>query len=351
MGVLPRAPLPLVLGVGLVWGFVVNADSAQFSALVSEQADQRYVGTALTLQLALGFVLTFATIWLIPVARDLVGWRWAFALLALGPALGIAAMLRLEPVGRPGHHRARGGVCKPPAGARAGGPSVLITWREEGWSVGRSIAAAGSRSGRYFGRGCLQAYPAPAKGLGRPNPPHRARTRVPVLGEAGRFGRKPCQTHWEDHGWRRDTLKNGLSSASAPWRTGFWRRRRRVPLEPETFSDLGVVPEEERSGNHPRPAGPYRVRAIARRPQLLRSMALGQRRRLHDHSGGQFGRPWPGLRDRSARRGCPGRSHERSGSLCPPTRPGPGGDVGTGVSSEPSRPPPPASRNSAATDH
>jgi MFS family permease len=100
MGFLERAPLPLVLGVGLVWGFAVIADSAQFSALVSERADQRYVGTALTLQLALGFVLTVATIWLIPVARDLVGWRWAFSLLALGPALGIAAMLRLEPAGR-----------------------------------------------------------------------------------------------------------------------------------------------------------------------------------------------------------------------------------------------------------
>ncbi len=85
-----------VLLVGLVWGFAVVADSAQFSTIVTELADQAYVGTALTLQLALGFTLTVATIWLIPVFEELVGWRWAFALLAPGPALGIAAMLKLR---------------------------------------------------------------------------------------------------------------------------------------------------------------------------------------------------------------------------------------------------------------
>jgi MFS family permease len=82
--------------VGLVWGFTVVADSAQFSALVTELADQAYVGTALALQLAVGFALTVATIWLIPFWEEEVGWRWAFVLLAPGPALGIAAMLRLR---------------------------------------------------------------------------------------------------------------------------------------------------------------------------------------------------------------------------------------------------------------
>ena len=78
------------------WGFTVIADSAQFSTMVTELADQAYVGTALTLQLALGFTLTVATIWLIPVFEDETGWRWAFAFLAPGPLLGIAAMLRLR---------------------------------------------------------------------------------------------------------------------------------------------------------------------------------------------------------------------------------------------------------------
>jgi MFS family permease len=82
--------------VALFWGFTVVADSAQFSTLVTEHADQAYVGTALALQLAVGFTLTVATIWLIPVLESAVGWRWAFAFLAPGPALGSAAMLRLR---------------------------------------------------------------------------------------------------------------------------------------------------------------------------------------------------------------------------------------------------------------
>jgi MFS family permease len=89
-------PLWLVLSVGVVWGLTVVADSAQFSAMVTELADQAYVGTALTVQLAVGFSLTVVTIWLVPLLRDAVTWRWAFALLALGPALGVAAMLRLR---------------------------------------------------------------------------------------------------------------------------------------------------------------------------------------------------------------------------------------------------------------
>ncbi len=89
-------PVWLAILVGLVWGFTVVADSAQFSTLVTESADQAYVGTALALQLAVGFTLTVATIWLIPVVEDAVGWRWAFAFLAPGPALGTAAMIRLR---------------------------------------------------------------------------------------------------------------------------------------------------------------------------------------------------------------------------------------------------------------
>jgi MFS family permease len=90
-------PVWAAVVVALVWGFTVVADSAQFSTLVTEHADQAYVGTALALQLAVGFTLTVATIWLIPVLESSVGWRWAFAFLAPGPALGVAAMIRLRP--------------------------------------------------------------------------------------------------------------------------------------------------------------------------------------------------------------------------------------------------------------
>jgi MFS family permease len=96
IGLLFSAPGWLLLLVALVWGFSVVGDSAQFSTLVTEHADQAYVGTALALQLAIGFTLTVATIWLIPLLEDAVGWRWAFAFLAPGPALGVIAMLRLR---------------------------------------------------------------------------------------------------------------------------------------------------------------------------------------------------------------------------------------------------------------
>ena len=96
IGLLFGAPAWLVLLVSLVWGFAIVADSAQFSTMVTELSDQAYVGTALTLQLAGGFALTVATIWLIPILEDAFGWRWAFAFLALGPALGVLAMLRLK---------------------------------------------------------------------------------------------------------------------------------------------------------------------------------------------------------------------------------------------------------------
>ena len=98
IGLLVDAPGWIVLLVGLVWGFTVVADSAQFSTLVTEHADQAYVGTALGLQMAVGFALTVVTIWLIPFLESEVGWRWAFAFLAPGPALGILAMLRLRAV-------------------------------------------------------------------------------------------------------------------------------------------------------------------------------------------------------------------------------------------------------------
>jgi MFS family permease len=107
IGLLVDAPGWLVLVVGLVWGFSVVGDSAQFSTLVTEHADQAYVGTALGVQMAVGFALTAVTIWLLPFLEDAVGWRYAFAFLAPGPALGIVAMLRLAraagtpPAGRP----------------------------------------------------------------------------------------------------------------------------------------------------------------------------------------------------------------------------------------------------------
>ena len=96
IGGVRHGPIAFTVAVGVVWGVTVVADSAQFSAIVTEVGDQAYVGTAVTLQLAAGFVLTVATIWLVPVIRDTIGWDWAFVVLAPGPAIGIASMVRLR---------------------------------------------------------------------------------------------------------------------------------------------------------------------------------------------------------------------------------------------------------------
>jgi sugar phosphate permease len=79
-----------------VWGFAIVADSAQFSAAISELAPKDYVGTALTLQTSLGFLLTLFTIRMIPPLVNRVGWQYAFAFLAIGPAAGIGAMWLLR---------------------------------------------------------------------------------------------------------------------------------------------------------------------------------------------------------------------------------------------------------------
>jgi MFS family permease len=86
----------VTLAVAIVWGVSVIADSAQFSTAVTELSPPAYVGTALTTQTCVGFAITIASIWLIPVAAELVGWRWGFAVLAPGPFLGIVAMARLR---------------------------------------------------------------------------------------------------------------------------------------------------------------------------------------------------------------------------------------------------------------
>jgi len=85
----------VVVPVMLVWGLTVVADSAQFSTMVTETAEDAVRGTALTLQTAVGFLLTLVTIRWVPAIAESVSWRWAFPVLAVGPALGVLAMVRL----------------------------------------------------------------------------------------------------------------------------------------------------------------------------------------------------------------------------------------------------------------
>ena len=96
MGVLFQAPFVFLVGLTWVWGFFVVADSAQFSALVTEVAPQDSVGTALMLQTSLGFLVTMGTIQAVPAIVGALGWQWAFAFLAAGPVCGICSILLLE---------------------------------------------------------------------------------------------------------------------------------------------------------------------------------------------------------------------------------------------------------------
>jgi MFS family permease len=96
VGFLFGANFWLLTAVAWVWGFFIVADSAQFSAMVTEVAPDHAVGTALTLQTSLGFLLTMVTIQLVPALVERGGWGWAFPILALGPAAGIAAIRRYQ---------------------------------------------------------------------------------------------------------------------------------------------------------------------------------------------------------------------------------------------------------------
>jgi MFS family permease len=100
----------LVTPLALAWGWFVIADSAQFSALVTELSPSHAVGTALTIQVAVGFLLTMVTIQLVPTIAETAGWRWAFPVLAAGPAFAIGAMRRLM--------RARAELSGPVPGSR-----------------------------------------------------------------------------------------------------------------------------------------------------------------------------------------------------------------------------------------
>lgn len=95
VGLLAGAPFAVLALVTATWGFFVVADSAQFSAMVTEVAPPDSVGTALMLQTSMGFLLTMVTIQAVPLTVDLVGWRWAFAFLAIGPMAGIVSIRRL----------------------------------------------------------------------------------------------------------------------------------------------------------------------------------------------------------------------------------------------------------------
>ena len=96
IGFLYGASPALVILVCLIWGISIVADSAQFSAAIAELSEPALVGTMMTMQTSLGFLLTLVTIQLMPGAVAALGWEYAFMLLAIGPFLGVLAMARLR---------------------------------------------------------------------------------------------------------------------------------------------------------------------------------------------------------------------------------------------------------------
>lgn len=104
------APTGVLVVFLLVWGASVIADSGVFSTALSETVDTRYVGTALTVQTAIGFLLTVVTIQFVPILAHVVGWQYAFLLLAPGPlagALAMNALRRHNPQQKENHHGAQ----------------------------------------------------------------------------------------------------------------------------------------------------------------------------------------------------------------------------------------------------
>jgi MFS family permease len=95
-GFLFHAPAPLLFAFAAVWGVAVVADSAQLSALVAQYSPRDHVGTALTIQTCVGFLLTMASIRLLPLAAQRIGWQWVFVVLAPGPFLGAWALRSLK---------------------------------------------------------------------------------------------------------------------------------------------------------------------------------------------------------------------------------------------------------------
>ncbi|NVK19532.1 MAG: MFS transporter [Methylocystaceae bacterium] len=86
----------LLMVVCVIWGITIIADSAQFSSCVMELSERDHIGTMVTIQTCIGFLLTLSTIHLVPYWVELIGWQWAFAPLAIGPFFGVWAMGRLR---------------------------------------------------------------------------------------------------------------------------------------------------------------------------------------------------------------------------------------------------------------
>ena len=86
----------VIIAISLVWGMAVVADSPQYSGMATEVGQKEYMGTAVTLQLAIGFFISIFSINIIPYIVNIVGWSYAFSILFLGPLVGIISLYNLR---------------------------------------------------------------------------------------------------------------------------------------------------------------------------------------------------------------------------------------------------------------
>lgn len=92
------ADLPFVFTVVtvLIWGLSILVDSPNFPAIISKNADQEYVGTALSVQLASGYLMCSLGMFLVAAIGDSIGWRWTYPIMSCTPLIGLAAMQALQ---------------------------------------------------------------------------------------------------------------------------------------------------------------------------------------------------------------------------------------------------------------
>ncbi len=77
-----------------IWGLVVIADSPLFSTLVAQNAPDESRGTSLTIVNGIGFSITIISIQFINLLSDKINAQYIYMLLAIGPILGLIAILR-----------------------------------------------------------------------------------------------------------------------------------------------------------------------------------------------------------------------------------------------------------------
>jgi len=88
-----NSPL-LFISFLFIWGLAVIADSPLFSSLIAQHAPEESRGSSLTFVNCIGFSITIISIQFINFLFDKINAHYIFMLLAIGPVLGLIALLR-----------------------------------------------------------------------------------------------------------------------------------------------------------------------------------------------------------------------------------------------------------------